>query len=494
MTYEPVIGLEVHAELQTKSKMFCKCQVVDSTAGEPNRFVCPVCIGMPGMLPVINKSAVEFGIMAALVLNCTVAPINVFARKNYFYPDLPKGYQISQYEMPLAVNGYLTVDSLGGQRRIGIRRIHLEEDTGKLFHGKTGDSSPSSSLVDFNRSGVPLLEIVSEPDMRSIAEVESYAKSLRKILRYLDVNSGDMEKGVIRFEANVSVREYGSDKLNTRTEIKNLNSFKALVGGVEHELRRQSNIYASGGTVEQETLGWNDNRGETVSQRTKEHVHDYRYFPDPDLPQLQIESEWVEEIRTRIPEMPDVKHVRFSNMGLTDYDANILTAERTVSDYFDRVIEAGAGTDPPLTAKTIANWITSQLFGLMNAIGIDIEAVQVKPEQLAELISMVESGKINSLSGKRVLKKMVETGESPTVIVDADGLHQVSDKLQIVQAIEEILDQNPLQVAQYVGGKETVSNWLFGQVMRKMSGKASSHIVKDELDAALVDLQSKSGT
>ena len=493
MEYEPVIGLEVHAELQTKSKIFCGCRVVDSTTAEPNRFVCPVCAGMPGMLPVINKRAVEFGIVVALALNCEVAPITVFDRKNYFYPDLPKGYQITQYALPLAINGELKMNTSEGQRIIRIRRVHLEEDTGKLLHRHNSKNGQPGSLVDFNRSGVPLLEIVSEPDMRSTDEVETYAKKLRTILRYLGVNSGDMEKGVIRFEANVSIHKVGSGTLNTRTEIKNLNSFKSLVRSIEHEIERQRTIYASGGTVEQQTLGWNEGRSETVAQRSKEHAHDYRYFTEPDLPPLQITRDWVGEIRAALPELPDAKQARFIDLGLNDYEASVLASDRSVADYFERVIEAGSSSEPPLRAKAIANWISSQMFRLMNAASVDVEDLRVNPAHLAELIGMVESGRITARTGKLVLKEAFETGEAPITIVEVKGLAQVSDDEYITKVLQKVLSENPHQIAQYLAGKETVSKWLFGQVMQETRGKAEPQVLRRVLDAALAELKSGNG-
>ncbi|HRE26601.1 MAG TPA: Asp-tRNA(Asn)/Glu-tRNA(Gln) amidotransferase subunit GatB, partial [Anaerolineales bacterium] len=355
-SYEPVIGLEVHAELLTQSKMFCGCAVVDSTSAKPNTVVCEVCAGMPGTLPVINERAVEFGLRVALALNCEVPPVNVFARKNYFYPDLPKGYQISQYELPLAINGWLDIETAAGPKRVRVRRVHLEEDTGKLNHAEEGGAkgeerggvrlSPlalRSSLVDLNRAGVPLLEIVTEPDLCSVEEVRAYAMTLRSLLRYLGVNNGDMEKGVIRFEANISVRPAGSDELRSRTEVKNLNSFKAMERATTYEIERQSAVWDAGGTVAQETMGWDDAAGVTVSQRGKEHAHDYRYFPEPDLPPLELERAWIERIRAALPELPVARRDRFvQTLGLTRYDADLLVAERAVAEYFEAVCAAGA--------------------------------------------------------------------------------------------------------------------------------------------------------
>ncbi|MBI3762295.1 MAG: Asp-tRNA(Asn)/Glu-tRNA(Gln) amidotransferase subunit GatB [Chloroflexi bacterium] len=486
--YEPVIGLEVHAELQTKSKMFCGCAVVDSVTAEPNTFVCPVCVGFPGVLPVVNEKAVEFAMKVGLALNCQIAEVNVFARKNYFYPDLPKCYQISQYELPLAVNGWMTIETPDGERRIDVRRVHLEEDTGKLFH------VDGHSLVDFNRSGVPLLEIVSEPDMHSVEEVKAYAAKLRAILKYLGVNSGDMEKGVIRFEANVSVRPAGTTELRTRTEVKNLNSFRALVRSVEYEIERQSRTYAEGGTVDQETLGWDEARGATLSQRSKEQAHDYRYFPEPDLPPLEISREWVEQIRAGLPELPDAKRARFvRDFGLSRYDASVLVAERNVAGYFEQSVELAMGAPrhhpSPVVPKTISNWITGELFGLMNQAGIEIEAMKVTPERLVELIGMVARGEINWNTGKIVLAEMFSSGESAPTIVQAQGLAQVSDEAAIAETVKRAIADNPGQVEQYLAGKETVAKWLMGQVMRAHGGKANPQVVQSLLDEALAGLK-----
>ncbi|MBI5713858.1 MAG: Asp-tRNA(Asn)/Glu-tRNA(Gln) amidotransferase subunit GatB [Chloroflexi bacterium] len=481
MPYEPIIGLEVHAELLTQSKMFCSCAVVDSTTAEPNRFVCPVCSGQPGALPVVNKRAIEFAIRVGLALNCEIQRINVFARKNYFYPDLPKGYQISQYELPLATNGWILIDTKEGSKKIRVRRVHLEEDTGKLFH------VDNYSLVDFNRSGIPLLEIVSEPDLHSVEDVKAYATKLRTILRYLGVNNGDMEKGVIRFESNVSVREVGTEKFNTRTEIKNLNSFRALVKGSEYEIERQIKVWSSGGVVEQETLGWNENTNKTYSQRSKESAHDYRYFPEPDIPPLEIDQKWIDEIKSSLTELPDSKRERFLAFGLTPYDASVLVAEREVANYFDEAVKAGK--QKKVEAKAIANWIISQLFSLLNESNQAIPDSKVTPTLLVELIALVNDGTINSNTGKTVLNEMFATGESGDDIVKKKGLGQVSDEGAIQVAIEKVIADNPDQVALYLGGKETVAKWFFGQVMRGMGGKSNPSVVQKVLDEKLSELR-----
>ena len=478
MEIEPVIGLEIHAELNTKSKMFCACPVVDATTAEPNTAVCPVCAAMPGALPVVNKEAVAKGAKVALALGCTINRVSIFARKNYFYPDLPKGYQISQYELPLAEHGAITIRTAAGERRIRVRRVHLEEDTGKLTHVRT-ESGEEYSLVDLNRAGVPLLEIVSEPDMRSVEEAKAYAMAIRQIVRYLGVNSGDMEKGVIRFEANVSVRWKGSDALNTRTEIKNLNSFRALEQAVTQEIARQSELLRRGEPVIQQTMGWDDARGVTVPQRSKEEAHDYRYFPEPDLPPLEVPPEWVEELRAELPELPYARFRRFQEQyGLTAYAAEVLTAERAVADYYEAAVEAAA---PAVSAQTVANWVTGELFGLMNQAGVGIAAVKVSPQALADLLRRIAAGEINNNTGKSVLAEMFASGKSAAEIIAEKGLKQVSDEAAIQGWVEEVLAAHPKELETYLKGKEGVANFLFGQVMRLARGQANPKVVRQVL-------------
>ena len=477
MDFEPVIGLEVHAELRTKSKMFCGCAVVDSISAPPNTAVCPVCTGMPGTLPVVNRMAVEYGIRVALALGCTVNPVSIFARKNYFYPDLPKGYQISQYEEPLAEHGMLVIQTSGGEKTIRVRRVHLEEDTGKLTHINGG------SLIDLNRAGVPLLEIVSEPDMRSVEQARAYAESVREILRYLEVNSGDMEKGVIRFEANISVRPKGSDVLNTRVEIKNLNSFRALERATAFEIARQSQILAGGGSVEQETLGWNETKETTYAQRSKEDAHDYRYFPEPDLPPLVVDEAWLRRIRADLPELPRAKYLRFiEQYGLTEYDAGVLTSDKAIAAYFEAALNRKSKI---LNPKSVANWMTGDLFGLMNQAQITVADLKVRPDALAELVELVVEGEINPSTGKAVLLEMFQSGKSAAEIVEARGLEQVSDEGLLANLVKQVLEENPEQVASFKAGKEAVANWLFGQVMRKAGGKANPQVVRAELERQL---------
>jgi aspartyl-tRNA(Asn)/glutamyl-tRNA(Gln) amidotransferase subunit B len=479
MKYEPVIGIEVHAELQTQSKMFCGCPVVDSTQAAPNTAVCPVCAGMPGTLPVLNQKAVEFGLRAALALECEIQHTSIFARKNYFYPDLPKGYQISQYEQPLAVNGKLTILTSTGEKTIRIRRVHLEEDTGKLTHVEK--EGQAYSLVDLNRAGVPLLEIVTEPDFRSAEEVRLGAEALRRLLRALGVNGGDLEKGVLRIEPNISVRQKGNDTLGTKVEIKNLNSFRALERGVAFEIGRQTALLEAGDAVTQETVGWDEASQATYSQRTKEDAHDYRYFPEPDLPPLVVDDAWIDSVRHSLPELPLARYRRFvSQYGLPAADAAQLSETQIGGDYFERVVESG-----PAPARVAANWILGELFALMHESGLGIDSCPVSPEALAELLGLVTSGEINQSTGKTVLAEMFAGGKSAREIVDQKGLRQVSDRDYVAGVVAGVLTENPDEVASYKAGKLTVSNFLFGQVMKKAGGKANPQTVREELKKQL---------
>ena len=493
--FEAVIGLEIHAELETRSKMFCACPVVDTTQAEPNIAVCPVCAGMPGVLPVVNQKAVEYALRVALALDCEIAGTSLFARKNYFYPDLPKGYQISQYEQPLARNGRLPIVTSQGEKNIRVRRVHLEEDTGKLIHlegepGRGGPESKPRSLVDLNRAGVPLLEIVSEPDMHSAEDVRAYASALRSLLRYLGVNSGDMQKGVLRIEPNISLRPVGSVELGTRTEIKNLNSLRALERSVAYEIQRQSELLRQGKKIIQETRGWDESRGETFPQRSKEEAEDYRYFPEPDLPPLVVEEAWVEQIRQSQPELPMEVFKRFQEQyGLSAYDAGVLTVEPPVAEFFENAVRAAAAASP----KTVSNWITGELFGLLNQSGVTLaeltEARRFEPESLAQLITLVVEGDINQATGKAVLAEMLQTGKSARQIVDEKGLRQISDSFSISELVQQVLRENPAQVNSYLSGKESLSRWFFGQVMRLAQGKANPQVVQEELERQLSGLR-----
>ena len=471
MKYEPVIGLEVHAELLTKSKMFCGCEVVNSITAKPNHTICPVCTGQPGALPVLNKRAVELAVRVGLALGCKVHTESIFARKNYFYPDLPKGYQISQYDQPLATDGKIQIETEAGPKDVRIRRVHLEEDTGKLSH------ADSHSFIDYNRSGVPLLEIVTEPDLRSPDEVKAYAMKLHGILRYLDVNYGDMEKGVIRFEANVSVREEGSEQFNTRTEIKNLNSFRALTLGTEYEIKRQSEIYSRGDSVEQETLGFNEATGKTYSQRGKESAHDYRYFPEPDLPPLVLDSAWIESIRASLPELPEAKMRRFiEQYELTPQEARLLTSEKLLADYFEEVVSKSKSP-----AKMISSWIAGEFMRYMNDMNLEVAKISIAAEDLAQLIDMVLDKTVSGSSGKVVLAEMFKNGGKPEEIVKARNLAQVSDESFIQEAVTKVLNDNSSEVEKYLAGKDTLLQWFIGQISRATKGKADPNVAKELL-------------
>ncbi len=484
-SYEAVIGLEIHAEFITRSKMFCSCSADYAHAAEPNTLICPVCTGLPGSMPVINRRAVEQAILVGLALNCQINPLNVFARKNYYYPDLPKGYQISQYDLPLAINGWLDIPADGGEgfQRVRVRRAHLEEDTAKLFH------QGHSALVDFNRAGVPLLEIVSEPDMHSVDAVLAYATRIRSILRYLGVNSGDMEKGVLRFEANVSVRPKGSQELRTRTEIKNLNSFRALTRAVAYEIHRQIAIYEAGGEVIQETLGWDDVRGVTLSQRGKEEAHDYRYFPEPDLPPLELDPAWIESLRAQLPELPDARCQRFiDEYGLKAQDARLLTNEKALADYFEAVVRC-AKSSP----VEVSNWISGEFLRCLNDLNQSIEEVTLPPEHLAQLVDMVEAGTINANSAKLVLREIFQSGQTPQAVVEARNLAQVSDEGYLAAIVNQVLEENADAVASYLAGKETVFQWLMGQVARLTRGKADPQVARRLLMGRLNEKKASQG-
>ena len=470
--YEPVIGMEVHVQLVTDSKMFCGCSA-DYASAPPNTHVCPVCLGLPGVLPVINRRAVEFSIMTGLALHCHVPEYTKWDRKNYPYPDLPKGYQISQYDLPLTLDGWLDIQGEHGTTRIGIRRAHLEEDTAKLMH------AGAHSLIDFNRSGVPLLEIVSEPDMHSAEEARLYLVKLRAILRYLGVSTGNMEEGALRCEANISLRPAGSFELSpTHVEVKNLNSFRAVKAALEYEVERQSKVLEGGGRVEQVTMGWDDTRGVTVVQRSKEEAHDYRYFPEPDLAPLAVSRQWVAALRERLPELPDERQARFqARHGLSAYDAKLLSDERRVGDYFEATVAAG-GCIP---AKSIANWITGPLFREMNAAEVAIEAVTVTPPQLAELVGLVEKGAINVASGREVLSAMFATGRGAAEIAAERNLEQISDGEMLERLVRQALAANQKAVEDYRGGKLQVIKFLVGQVMRATRGQANAQAVEELL-------------
>jgi aspartyl-tRNA(Asn)/glutamyl-tRNA(Gln) amidotransferase subunit B len=476
-SYQVTIGMEVHAQLLTQSKMFCGCDA-DVFGAAPNTHTCPVCLGLPGVLPVINRRALEQTILVGLALNCEIAETAVFSRKNYFYPDLPKAYQISMYDFPLCQHGWLEIDDPESEsqaaKRIGIRRVHLEEDTAKLTHA--GDQS----LVDFNRAGLPLIEIVTEPDIHTPEEARQYLLKLRAILRSLGVSTGDMEKGAMRCEPNVSLRPLSVDEFGTKVEVKNLNSFRAVKQALDYETERQARDLDAGRPIRQVTVGWDEAQGRTVEQRPKETSDDYRYFPEPDLPPLHITRAWVDELRAQLPELPDARRDRFlAEYGLTRDDAALLAADHEVAGYFEAAVAAGRklGVSPRITG----HWVTGDLFRLLRARDLEIEQAPVGPEALAELIGLVESSTITANSSKQVLEEMVASGQTAAAIVEARGLAQISDRDALAGIVQEIMDANPEQVARYREGKATLLQWFVGQVMRATRGQANPQVVMDVL-------------
>ena len=472
-SYEPVIGLEIHAQLLTASKIFCGCAA--AFGGAPNTHICPVCLGLPGALPVVNRAAVDFAIRAALALGCTVHERSIFARKNYFYPDLPKGYQISQYERPLATAGAVEFTSAGERRRVGITRVHLEEDAGKSLHEGFPDSDRRTYL-DYNRSGVPLIEIVSEPDLRSAADAAEFFSRLRALLVWLGVNDGNMEEGSLRCDANVSVRPSGATALGTKAEVKNLNSFRFLQKALEYEIDRQIDLVGDGGRVVQETRLWDSSTNRTVGMRSKEEAHDYRYFPEPDLPPVVVDSARLGAVRDAMPELPDARRRRFVEAyGLAEYDAGQLTQSRAVADYFEATVGAGAAP------KAAGNWIMGELARLLNERRTDIGRSPVTPEQLAELVTLVDKGTISGSIAKGVFETMFLTGRAAPAIVAEDGLTQIDEESAIVPLVERALASNADAVAQYRAGKTAAFGFLVGQVMRAAGGKANPKRVNDLL-------------
>ena len=473
MKYQVIVGMEVHVQLQTRSKMFCRCNS-DYAAAPPNTYTCPICTGMPGVLPAINRQAVEYTVMTGLALGCHINPFSRFARKSYFYPDLPKNYQITQYELPLCEKGALEIEVNARPKRINIRRIHLEEDTAKLTHVN------DYSLIDFNRSGVPLMEIVSEPDIRSPEEARLYLTKLRTILQYLGVSTGNMEEGAMRCEANISLLPEGSSTLGTKVEVKNLNSFRAVEQALAYEVARQARVLEQGGRVEQVTMGWDDERGVTVVQRSKEEAHDYRYFPEPDLPPLTIKDELLDRIRAGLPELPDVKHERLVRQyDLSPYDAAVLTSERAVAAFFESCTRSHGD------AKTVCNWITGEVFRLMKVREKGIEQSQLTPANLAELLALIDRGAINMTVGKEVLATMFDTGATAQAIVEQRGLLQISDQDELSRIIDEVIAANPKPVADYLAGKQTAVGFLIGQIMKATRGKANPNVVRELLGRRL---------
>jgi aspartyl-tRNA(Asn)/glutamyl-tRNA(Gln) amidotransferase subunit B len=470
MIYEVVIGVEVHAQLRTKSKLFCGC---GTRFGLPaNSQTCPLCLGLPGTLPVINQAAVEMAVRAGLALNCTIATNNVFARKNYFYPDLPKGYQISQYESPICEHGWIEIAASEGTRRVRIRRAHLEEDAGKSVH----IAGTNGSRVDLNRAGTPLLEIVTEPDLRSADEVVAYLKGLRDVLMYLEVCDGNTDEGSVRCEPNLSLRPLGQKEFGTKVELKNINSFKFVKDAIEYEIKRQTKVLSEGGHINQETRLWNIDRRETAVMRSKEEAHDYRYFPDPDLVPVKLEKEWIESCRKHVTELPAARMKRFvSEFGLSDYEAGVLTASKPMADYFESCVKL---FNQP---KTVSNWVMGELTRELNNSGTDAGASPVSPERLISLLQLVEKGTISLKSAREIFPEVYSSGKTPEQIIQEKGLVQLSDEGALDKIIVEVLAKNPTQVVQFKEGKQQVLGFLVGQVMKASGGKANPGKVNELL-------------
>jgi aspartyl-tRNA(Asn)/glutamyl-tRNA(Gln) amidotransferase subunit B len=479
MEYEAVIGLEVHAQLLTDSKAFCACTT--RFGADPNTHTCPICLGMPGVLPVLNRKALEFAVRMALACNCTINEFSRFARKNYYYPDLPKNYQISQYELPVAEHGWIDIETDQRARRIGITRVHLEEDAGKLIH----DETRPVSYVDLNRTGVPLMEVVSEPDIRSPEEAGEYLRTLRAILVYLEICDGNMEEGSFRCDANVSVRPAGEDSLGVKTELKNMNSFRNVQRGLQYEIDRQITALRHGERIVQDTRLFDAASGTTASMRSKEQAHDYRYFPDPDLLPLRVETTLVEKLRSELPELPSEKKKRFvEQFGIPAYDAGVLTASRDLAAYFERTV--GLFPQP----KAVSNWIMTELMRMLKGEESGIASCPVKPEQLAELLTLIEEGTISGKMAKSVFEEMYSSGKGPLSIIEEQGLAQISDTDELTELIRTVLDDNLGEVEKFLGGKTKILGFFVGQVMKATKGKANPKLVNQILAAELKDRES----
>ncbi|OZB90502.1 Asp-tRNA(Asn)/Glu-tRNA(Gln) amidotransferase subunit GatB [Paenibacillus sp. XY044] len=464
--YETVIGLEVHVELHTNSKIFCGCST--EFGAPPNTHTCPICLGHPGVLPVLNRQAVDYAMKAAMALNCTIADVSKFDRKNYFYPDSPKAYQISQYDQPIGENGWIDIEVDGETKRIGITRLHLEEDAGKLTHVDGG----YASLVDFNRVGTPLVEIVSEPDISSPEEAKAYLEKLRAIMQYCEVSDVKMEEGSMRCDANISIRPVGQKEFGTRAELKNMNSFRGVQRGLEYEEYRQAEILDDGGKVVQETRRWDEAAGKTLSMRSKEEAHDYRYFPDPDLVRLHIDEAWKERIRATIPELPDARQARYSSeYGLPSYDAGVITSSKPLADFFEDSLNYTKD------AKAVSNWIMGDLLGYLNSTGLELPALKITGRGLGEMIGLIEKGTISSKIAKTVFKEMLESGKLPQQIVEEKGLVQISDEGAIKTIVEQVVAANPQSVEDFKAGKQKAIGFLVGQVMKESKGKANPALV-----------------
>ena len=475
--FQVVVGVETHTELCTKTKIFCGCTT--EFGGEQNTHVCPVCLGLPGVLPVLNRQVVEYAIKTGLALNSEIAEFSKFDRKNYYYPDLPKNFQTSQYDLPICKGGYLDIELEGVKKRIGITRAHMEEDAGKLVHSGATISTSEESFVDYNRTGVPLLEIVSEPDMRSVDETIAYLEKLVQILEYIEVSDCRMEQGSVRFDINVSLMPKGSSEFGTRTETKNLNSFSSVRRCMEYEIERQAEVLSEGGKVIQETRTWDEGRGITLSLRSKEEAHDYRYFPEPDLVPMIIDREWVERVRGTLPELPDARRERLLELGLSAYDAGVITSSKALAEFFDSALAKFSDV------KTLANWVMGDFLGLLKAKGLPIESSPVKPDGLSELLTLVENGTISGKIAKTVIGEMFETGQGAGEIVKAKGLVQISDEGAIAGIVDRIVNANPQSVADFKAGKERVIGFLVGQVMKETKGKANPGLVNKLLKQKL---------
>jgi aspartyl-tRNA(Asn)/glutamyl-tRNA(Gln) amidotransferase subunit B len=476
--YEVVIGLEVHAELKTKTKIFCSCPT--TFGAEPNTNVCPVCIGLPGTLPVFNKQVLEYAVKTGLALNCHINSYTKFDRKNYFYPDLAKNFQTSQYDLPIAFDGYLDIDVNGEVKRIRINRVHMEEDAGKLVHSADTISSSSHSLVDYNRAGVPLIEIVSEPDLNSPEEAKSYLELLKMVLEYIEVSDCKMEEGSLRCDANISIRPKGETKLGTKTEIKNMNSFRALQKALEYEIERQIQVVTEGGRIVQETRTWDEAQGITVSMRSKEEAHDYRYFPEPDLAPVILDNAWQKRVRESLPELPQARKKRFiEDLDLPPYDAEVITSSKSLADFFDATVKEY--NDP----KSIANWVMGELLRLLNANNQSIDESPIRPKDLADLLKLIEKGTISGKIAKQVFETMFDSGKSPDTIVKEQGLVQISDESAILAIVDKVIEANPQSVEDFRGGKKKAIGFLVGQVMKETKGKANPSLVNKLLQDRL---------
>jgi aspartyl-tRNA(Asn)/glutamyl-tRNA(Gln) amidotransferase subunit B len=474
MDYEIVMGLEVHAELSTRSKIYCGCST--EFGGEPNTHCCPICTGMPGVLPVLNKSVVEYAVKAGLAMNCTISQFSKQDRKNYFYPDLPKAYQVSQFDLPLCIGGYVEIDVAGVRKKIGITRIHIEEDAGKLMH----DEWDTGTMVDYNRCGVPLIEIVSEPDMRLPEEAKAFVESIKAILEYLDVCDCKMQEGSLRADVNLSVRPVGSTTFGTRTEMKNLNSFRAIQRAAENEAKRQIAEIEDGGKIIQETRRWDDNKGSSYAMRSKEEAHDYRYFPEPDLVPIVVDDEWLSRIKASLPELPAARKARYiERFGLPEYDAGLLTSSKHLADFFEEAVKESSNV------KAVSNWIMGDMMRILKEREAEADAVPFPGQYLAQLVSLIDKGTISGTIARKVFEKMFETGREPGIIVQEEGLEVVSDEGALTATVKKIVDANPQSVADYKSGKEKAFGFLVGQAMREMKGKADpqtiNRLLKEEL-------------